>query len=41
LARRASDYGVTIGGPVGVDVQAVKARKDAIAGPHGGPSSVR
>ena len=32
LARRASDYGVTIGGPVGVDMQAVKARKDAIAG---------
>jgi pyruvate/2-oxoglutarate dehydrogenase complex dihydrolipoamide dehydrogenase (E3) component len=32
LARRASDYGVTIGGPIGVDMQAVKARKDAIAG---------
>jgi pyruvate/2-oxoglutarate dehydrogenase complex dihydrolipoamide dehydrogenase (E3) component len=32
LARRAGDYGVTIGGPVGVDMQAVKARKDAIAG---------
>jgi pyruvate/2-oxoglutarate dehydrogenase complex dihydrolipoamide dehydrogenase (E3) component len=32
LARRAADYGVTIGGPVGVDMQAVKARKDAIAG---------
>lgn len=32
LARRASVYGVTIGGPVGVDMQAVKARKDAIAG---------
>ena len=31
LARRAGDYGVTIGGPVGVDMQAVKARKDAIA----------
>jgi pyruvate/2-oxoglutarate dehydrogenase complex dihydrolipoamide dehydrogenase (E3) component len=30
LARRASDYGVTIGGPVGVDMKAVKARKDAI-----------
>jgi pyruvate/2-oxoglutarate dehydrogenase complex dihydrolipoamide dehydrogenase (E3) component len=30
LARRA--YGVTIGGPVRVDMQAVKARKDAIAG---------
>jgi pyruvate/2-oxoglutarate dehydrogenase complex dihydrolipoamide dehydrogenase (E3) component len=32
LARRAGDYGVWIGGPVGVDMQAVKARKDAIAG---------
>src|SRR6201981_2757065 len=32
LARRAGDYGVTIRGPVGVDMQAVKARKDAIAG---------
>jgi pyruvate/2-oxoglutarate dehydrogenase complex dihydrolipoamide dehydrogenase (E3) component len=30
LARRASDYGVTIGGPVGVDMKAVKARKDAV-----------
>jgi pyruvate/2-oxoglutarate dehydrogenase complex dihydrolipoamide dehydrogenase (E3) component len=32
LARRAGDYGVTIGGPVGVDMRAVKARKDAITG---------
>jgi pyruvate/2-oxoglutarate dehydrogenase complex dihydrolipoamide dehydrogenase (E3) component len=32
LARRAGDYGVTIGGPVAVDMLAVKARKDAIAG---------
>jgi len=32
LARRAGDYGVTIGGPVGVDMKAVKARKDAVAG---------
>src|SRR5262244_3028391 len=32
LARRARDYGVTIGGPVGVDMKAVKARKDAVAG---------
>jgi pyruvate/2-oxoglutarate dehydrogenase complex dihydrolipoamide dehydrogenase (E3) component len=32
LVRRAGDYGVTIGGPVGIDVQAVKARKDAIVG---------
>jgi pyruvate/2-oxoglutarate dehydrogenase complex dihydrolipoamide dehydrogenase (E3) component len=30
LARRAKDYGVTIGGPVGVDMKAVKARKEAI-----------
>ena len=30
LARRAGDYGVTIGGPVGVDMKAVKARKDAV-----------
>jgi pyruvate/2-oxoglutarate dehydrogenase complex dihydrolipoamide dehydrogenase (E3) component len=30
LARRAGDYGVTIGGPVAVDMKAVKARKDAI-----------
>ena len=33
LARRASDYGVTIGGPVGVDMKAVKARKDAVSLP--------
>ena len=32
LARRAGDYGVTVGGPVGVDMKAVKARKDAVAG---------
>jgi pyruvate/2-oxoglutarate dehydrogenase complex dihydrolipoamide dehydrogenase (E3) component len=31
LARRAAEYGVTIGGDVGVDMQRVKARKDAIA----------
>jgi len=31
LARRGADYGVTIGGPVSVDMKAVKARKDAIA----------
>ncbi|MEP7301278.1 MAG: FAD-containing oxidoreductase [Caldimonas sp.] len=30
VARRAADYGVTIGGPVGVDMKAVKARKDRI-----------
>ena len=33
LARRAADYGVTIGGPVGVDMKAVKARKDAVSLP--------
>jgi pyruvate/2-oxoglutarate dehydrogenase complex dihydrolipoamide dehydrogenase (E3) component len=33
LAHRAADYGVTIGGPVGVDMKAVKARKDAISLP--------
>jgi pyruvate/2-oxoglutarate dehydrogenase complex dihydrolipoamide dehydrogenase (E3) component len=32
LARRASDYGVTLGGPVGVDMKAVKARKDTVIG---------
>jgi len=32
LARRAADYGVTIAGPIGVDMKAVKARKDAVAG---------
>ena len=31
LARRASDFGVTIGGPVGVDMKAVKARKDEVS----------
>ena len=30
LARRHADYGVTIGGLVGVDMKAVKARKDAV-----------
>ena len=28
--RRSADYGVTIGGPVAVDMKAVKARKDAV-----------
>ena len=32
LARRASDYGVTTGGPVGVDMKRVKARKNAVVG---------
>ncbi|MBB6143409.1 pyruvate/2-oxoglutarate dehydrogenase complex dihydrolipoamide dehydrogenase (E3) component [Silvibacterium bohemicum] len=30
LARRAADYGVEIGGPIDVDMKAVKARKDAV-----------
>ena len=33
LARRAGDYGVTIGGPIAVDMKAVKARKDAVVRP--------
>jgi len=33
LARRHADYGVTIGGAIGVDMKAVKARKDAIVAP--------
>ena len=33
VARRAADYGVTIGGPIGVDMRAVKARKDAVVRP--------
>jgi pyruvate/2-oxoglutarate dehydrogenase complex dihydrolipoamide dehydrogenase (E3) component len=33
VAHRAADYGVTIGGSVGVDMKAVKARKDAISLP--------
>jgi pyruvate/2-oxoglutarate dehydrogenase complex dihydrolipoamide dehydrogenase (E3) component len=32
LTRRAAEYGVTVGGPVGVDMKAVKARKDAVSG---------
>ncbi len=32
-ARRHADYGVTIGGPIGIDMKAVKARKDAIVAP--------
>ncbi|HEM7902133.1 TPA: FAD-containing oxidoreductase [Burkholderia cenocepacia] len=32
LARRASEYGVSVGGPVTVDMKAVKARKDQISG---------
>src|SRR5262245_54115662 len=32
LARRASEYGVTIGGGIAVDMKQVKARKDMVAG---------
>ena len=32
IARRHADYGVTIGGPIGVDMRAVKARKDSVVG---------
>jgi len=32
IARLAAQYGVTIGGPVGVDMAAVKARKDRVVG---------
>src|SRR5690242_4509553 len=30
MARRGSEYGVNVGGPVSVDMKKVKARKDAI-----------
>jgi pyruvate/2-oxoglutarate dehydrogenase complex dihydrolipoamide dehydrogenase (E3) component len=33
VARRHADYGVTIAGPVAVDMKAVKMRKDAIVAP--------
>src|SRR5262249_51500162 len=33
LARRHKEYRVTLGGPVAVDMKAVKARKDAIVAP--------
>jgi len=32
VARRASDYGVVINGPVAVDMRSVKARKDEVSG---------
>jgi pyruvate/2-oxoglutarate dehydrogenase complex dihydrolipoamide dehydrogenase (E3) component len=32
LARRAGEYGVTITGPIGIDMKQVKARKEAIVG---------
>jgi pyruvate/2-oxoglutarate dehydrogenase complex dihydrolipoamide dehydrogenase (E3) component len=31
VARRAAEYGVVVGGPVGVDMRRVKARADAVA----------
>jgi len=33
VARRHADYGVTIAGPIAVDMKAVKARKDSIVAP--------
>jgi pyruvate/2-oxoglutarate dehydrogenase complex dihydrolipoamide dehydrogenase (E3) component len=33
VARRHAEYGVTISGPISVDMKAVKARKDAIVAP--------
>jgi pyruvate/2-oxoglutarate dehydrogenase complex dihydrolipoamide dehydrogenase (E3) component len=30
LARRAGEYGVTVGGPIGIDMKQVKSRKEAI-----------
>lgn len=32
MARRAGDFGVQVGGPVGVDMKRVKARKDQVIG---------
>lgn len=32
MARRAADFGVTVGGAVGVDVKKLKARKDEVSG---------
>ncbi len=32
MARRAAEFGVTIDGPIGIDWQRIRARKDAIAG---------
>jgi pyruvate/2-oxoglutarate dehydrogenase complex dihydrolipoamide dehydrogenase (E3) component len=32
IARTAADYGVTVGGAVGVDMKRVKARKDTVSG---------
>jgi pyruvate/2-oxoglutarate dehydrogenase complex dihydrolipoamide dehydrogenase (E3) component len=38
VARRAAEYGVTIGGPVGIDMRRVKARKDELV--HGGRNGI-
>jgi len=32
LARRAAEFGVVLGGPVGIDMKRVKARKDEVSG---------
>lgn len=32
IAARAGEYGITIGGPIGIDMKKVKARKDAVSG---------
>src|SRR5215467_7298868 len=32
MARRGADFGVTLGGSVGIDMKQVKARKDAVSG---------
>ena len=32
MARRGAEYGVSIGGPVSVDMKRVKARKDEVSG---------
>src|SRR5437879_11593577 len=32
MARRAAEFGVTVGGAVSVDMKRVKARKDAVSG---------
>src|SRR4051812_21092107 len=32
MARRASEYGIDISGPIAVDMKAVKARKDQVSG---------
>ena len=42
LAHRAGDYGVTISGPISVDMRAVKERKDTMSRkPRGGASRAR